>query len=662
MSLLILLPLISLASFVFIAQFFLKLPSASLGAGFVMWLAWTGVIGRALSLSSALDSQAIWVLAEMVPLVFTILIYPKSLTGVILKFQSEIKAIWVNFRLSASKIWALPILLMAVVCLYSVGLVANLTLPQVMDDSLTAYLARAGFWISNQSTEYFRTSDYNFPLVSYPALPTFSTLRWIVLTGGDHAASLDQWLSTLISGTLVFSLARKAKTSAATSMFVALIWLLMPVTLLQSQMVLYDAVALVAILTALIMTCELFIEFRRNIFLVGMLAVLVAMGTKQTVIFMLPSAVIALTMSYVALRKTVDLKTVMNKRLLLPSVAVSLVGLVISLPEYILNLTRFGHPLGPRESFGYFADSSVGVFDRVKSILSNSQRVVIAGLFGDTPPNIANVVPDFFDYLRLSYSIAGTGASRAVGVGWYGFSATLIILFALTTFIIVLGSRQPQLSLKLLVIGGALYSLLFMYTRSNFSEAFSRYMWFPLTLFLVAGACKIDSFRDGMKRKLPIFLGQVLLGILAAISIGQGSWSFLGNGVRPLIGSQQVWSKSDGDIIQLSSVFIESGAFVPMVQKLNTCDDPSKPLGIYLPFKFPLSILFGDGYDRDVKMIDLPPGTVVNRDFLASKNLSALIIDATINSRVEFDVSGLWSQSYGQYTLLRVPSQKLGCH
>jgi hypothetical protein len=148
---------------------------------------------------------------------------------------------------------------------------------------------------------------------------------------------------------------------------------------------------------------------------------------------------------------------------------------------------------------------------------------------------------------------------------------------------------------------------------------------------------------------------------LALISIWQGSWSFLGNGIRPLAGPYQVWAKSDGDIMQSSNGFLDRGAFVPMIEKLDACVHSSNSLGIYLPYKFPLSQLFGTSYDRKVVMLNIPDGTIINMDYLAANNLSALIVDEVIKPSVVLDFEGMWNQSYGQYILI-IPSEKPVCY
>ena len=661
MTLFIALPLISLASFVVLARYIAKMSHAALGAGFVMWIAWTGLCGRAFSATNSLHLLPLWLLAEFVPPLMITIVYRKSLSEITSLIRNDFQVISNSIIGSMKSVWAIPVVLVVVIVLYSVGLVANIKLPQTMDDSVTAYLARAGFWISNHSTEYFRTSDYNFPLVSYPALPTFSTLRWIVVSGGDQAAALDQWIATLISGSLVFSLARKAKTSVPIALLGSLLWLLMSVTLLQSQMVLNDMVTMVAVLTAVVLASKVFSDFNRVDLLVAMLAAFVAIGTKQTVLFMLPSGLLALVIGFIVFRKSGVMKKILHLRSMISGLGVAAVGLVIALPEYLSNQRRFNHPLGPKESFGLFADASVGLSDRISGITRNAGRVFAAGLFGDVPSSLADQFPNFYEHVRQSYPQAGYETSRISGVGWFGFTVTFIALIAIPAMLFVVLIKRRGLSVVLLSVGGVVYVLCFMYTRSNFSEAFSRYMVFPITLLFIVGMALIDSLWTMRKGPISRYLRQFALMILALISIWQGSWSFLGNGIRPLAGPHQVWTKSDDDIMYLSNGFLYVDASIRMIEKFDSCTQSTKTLGTYLPDKFPLSQLFGSSYSRKVEMMNIPVGTIIDLDYLAANNLSALMVDEVIKPSVVFDFKGMWTESYGPYILI-IPSEKPDCH
>ena len=661
MPLLIVLPLISLASFVVLARYIAKMSHAALGAGFVMWIAWTGLCGRAFSATNSLHLLPLWVIAEFIPPLIITVVFRKKLSEIKRSFRSDFHLITSSIVTSSKSVWIIPVALAAVLVLYSIGAVANIKLPQTMDDSVTAYLARAGFWISNHSTEYFRTSDYNFPLVSYPALPTFSTLRWIVVSGGDHAAALDQWIATLISGSLVFSLARKAKTSVSISLLGALLWLLMPVTLLQSQMVLNDMVTMVAVLTSVVLASHLFSNFNRVDLLMVTLAAFVAIGTKQTVLFMLPAAIVAVGTGFVVFRKSHVAKEVLQACTSLSVIGTLIAGFLLAAPEYISNLLRYKHPLGPEESFGYFADVSAGLGDRLLGIVRNIRQVFIAGLFGDVPRFFAEHFLNFYEEIRQQYSLAGTEIDRAMGIGWFGFGVTVLIVFGVPIAVLLTLLKRRGMPAVLLIVSAAVYSLFFMYTRSNFSQAFSRYMLFPFTLLLIVSLLTIDKVWKTQKGASIVWIKQLVITGLLAAAICQGAWSFLGNGLRPLAGANQVWSKSSGEIMYLSSGFVDSGAFVPMIEKLESCVDLTNPLGTYLPYKFPLSLLFGASYDRKVQMMNIPDGTIINLNYLTANNLSALMVDEVIKPSVVFDFKGMWTQSYGQYILI-IPSEKPDCH
>jgi hypothetical protein len=60
-------------------------------------------------------------------------------------------------------------------------------------------------------------------------------------------------------------------------------------------------------------------------------------------------------------------------------------------------------------------------------------------------------------------------------------------------------------------------------------------------------------------------------------------------------------------------------------------------------------------------MMNIPVGTIINRDYLAANNLSALMVDEVIKPSVVFDFTGMWTQSYGQYILI-IPSEKPVCY
>jgi hypothetical protein len=214
-------PIVSLLAFVLIASTRIQVTSGRLGAGFILWISYTAISGRALSAVGQLDQTPLWIGVELLPVLVVAALMRDDLSKFWVNAQQVFSQAFVTAKSMVQTVWVLPLLFFVVASYYAVGLYADLTLPQTMDDSLTAYLARAGFWISDGSMNFFETSSYNFPLVSYPALPTLSTVRWIVLTGTDQAAALDQWIATLISATLIYAIARRVRISSGVSTTIA---------------------------------------------------------------------------------------------------------------------------------------------------------------------------------------------------------------------------------------------------------------------------------------------------------------------------------------------------------------------------------------------------------------------------------------------------------
>jgi hypothetical protein len=654
-------PMLSLVAFVVVASTKIRVTSGRLGTGFILWISYTALSGRLLSALGVLDSRFFWLLMELLPVLAVAIFLHNELANSLESASQTWRNVVDAAKSMVLKVWVLPILTLIVVTYYFVGLVANISLPQTMDDSLTAYLARAGFWITSGSINFFETSSYNFPLVSYPALPTLSTVRWIVLTGTDHTAALDQWLATLVSATLVYAIGRRVRLSAGVSAVIAMLWLLTPVTLLQSQMVLNDMVAMVAILTTILLASHLFGEFRFADCSVAFVAGFVAVGTKQTVLFMAPSALLALVVGLWVFREKKIWTHFQKKRVTVYGSALTFLGLFMSFPEYFFNQKRFGHPLGPSESFGYFADTSSGVEDRINAVGRNTRRVLTAGGFGDVPRTLTDRFPNFYVKVREYYPEAGYEISRASGVGWFGFTITLLALVGLSFSLPVAWKHKKMLAVGLLVGGAALYAILFMYTRPNFSEAFSRYMLFPMTLLLIAGGFTVDTLLSSLGRRMTNVMTQLVVVALVVVAAAQGAWSFFGNGVRPLAGANAVWNLSDNEILALSNGFEDRGAFMPMLQQIAECMSENDPLALALPYKFPLSTLFGTSYDRPVTMLNPSAGTSIDAEFLESGGYAGIILHDDVKNTVVYDSYGLWNESYGPYTLLRVPATKQNC-
>jgi hypothetical protein len=287
--------------------------------------------------------------------------------------------------------------------------------------------------------------------------------------------------------------------------------------------------------------------------------------------------------------------------------------------------------------------------------------VLTAGAFGDVPLSIAGKFPGFYTKIREYYPPAGSEISRISGVGWYGFAVTLIVLMGLSVSFIVAWKMSKLLSYFLLTGGAVVYAILFMYTRPNFSEAFSRYMLLPITLLLIAGGFAVDALLTAFKRPVLKIAIQLVVVVVVGVAAMQGAWSFFGNGIRPLAGTGAAWNLPDDEVFMLSNGFEDRGAFIPMLQQVNECMKDDQALAVALPYKFPLSMVFGYSYKREVTMINNVSGISIDAEYLQSQGYSGIILHDDVKNSVKFNSNGLWNQSYGPYTLLRIPIAKQNC-
>lgn len=646
-----LLPLLSLMSIYGLLSRVLRKSPELLGAAFVFWISWVGLVGRVLSWCGLLGAMWAWIFVELLPICLFAVVFRRRGRGWGIG-AARISTVINSVATSTRSVWALPVLILGIVALYGVGLVANVTLGQTMDDSLTTYLARAGLWITDGSIGRFGTSDYNFPLVAYPALPSLSAVRWIVLTGSDHLVVLDQWLSAGIAGVLVHRIARQLRISQAISLVTSLLWMSMSVVVLQSQMVLNDLTTSVFILTAVIYGVHFIAEKDPRSCLVALLALLVALGTKQTVLFMLlPLSLVFVLGSWPRGFRTI-LASLSELSRRWSTWAVLGAGLLVALPEYVLNVRDFGNPLGPRESFGYFADTSVSVTRRLESVVANAHKILYGGLFTDMPNFVSDRFPGLFGHVRRVILNAGSGVDRLFGIGWYGLSATSLVLVGLIIGLPVMIRRGQLGQYFLMCVGSLGYIFLFLYTRPNFTPAFARYLLVPITILMLLGSVVLDQLASGSRRRRRL-LTQVVVAVVGVLSLYQGTWSLLGNGTRPLIGVDAVWGQSNDELFVMANGFVvqDVSAIRFLITEINRCVPARGAVAVDLPSKFPLSSLFGRNYRRSVRFLSRTEERSVSAARMRELGVDAIVIDELTGSPFRVVPEGLVARSWGQYHL-----------
>jgi hypothetical protein len=281
-------------------------------------------------------------------------------------------------------------------------------------------------------------------------------------------------------------------------------------------------------------------------------------------------------------------------------------------------------------------------------------------MFSDVPGAVADRFPSVWTHARSVYELAGEEVDRLYGVGWFGSTQITLIAVGLMLGFPIMRLRRQSTAFVMTAFGANLYALLFLLTRPNFSQAFSRYMLYPATFLLVLGGVVLDHLLSVANTRRRTVL-QVVMVVMCAAVVLQGSWSLLGNGTRPLVGKDKAWGKSDTELILYANGFVDRGASELVIRDLNSCLPPSATVFVALPFKFPLARLFGDQYARDVRFLPLGQRVKLSRQTMRMMGADAVIVDDVYQDRIEIVADGLYRISSGQYTLMRLPSSRIGC-
>jgi 4-amino-4-deoxy-L-arabinose transferase-like glycosyltransferase len=153
-------------------------------------------------------------------------------------------------------------------------------------DSLNHHLLKIYFWLQHGSLESWPASWY--PQLYYPVNAHFQG-TWLFLLGrSEKLFFLVQWFSLVLITTLIYEIARTLKFTQTQALTSALVGLSFPVVLLQTYSFQGDL-----IVTSLGLICIylLFLYFEnKNLreLLGAILALALALGTKQTAFFILP--------------------------------------------------------------------------------------------------------------------------------------------------------------------------------------------------------------------------------------------------------------------------------------------------------------------------------------------------------------------------------------
>lgn len=414
-----------------------------------------------------------------------------------------------------------------------------LKVPPNTSDSLSTHLARVIHWIQNDS---FNPWDAKIPWqVIYPFNTQIQYLKIILFTSSDKLVGFVQYAAALISFLAVYRLGLFLSASRSRSFFVALIWLTFPEIILQSTSTQNDLVL------ACFFTCTvlfLFIGIKHRSWTYLLLSALffgIALGTKQTILFLLPGFAMAILFIIIKYKKPVI-------RLLFGWGVASLAFFFIfGAYIYIQNTIHFGSPAGPGEEVeGQVNEFSLTTIS--KELPVNISRLIYqaidpSGLPGELPGYMQKFKAKLVEYAGLkAWMESDTGAVKPFNLrdlpathedsAWYGLTSVLLVFPAVALqFIKGLKKKDPYpLGLIAIAVGFLIFDAML---RPGWAPYQGRYFVTAATI----AAPLITGF-DFETRK-----GRVAQLFLSFLALVIGGSMILNNSSKALIGPRAIWGQ-----------------------------------------------------------------------------------------------------------------------
>jgi 4-amino-4-deoxy-L-arabinose transferase-like glycosyltransferase len=415
-------------------------------------------------------------------------------------------------------------------------------LPPNNNDSLATHLSRVAYWMQRGS--FFPWPTERVWQITYPVNMQLQMFWTVLFLGSDRIVEAVQWVGTLAGLPVVYGLARLLGAARAQALFAAFLWATFPEIILESTTTQNDLVA-GTLFGAVIYL--LFLGLARNdarTLVLSGLALGLAIGTKQTLFFLLPGLGIILLLALIQ-RRPAGLKN------LLVWGASSLTAFVlVGLYMFVVNLVSFGHPLGIESAIS----AQTGGQTRqslVDNLTFNSARLLYQSIDPSGLPDPlagysfkakALVAGKAFDLIGFPIE-----AERAVAqnmkfilrhrhlmqedVAWYGPLFAFLVLPALV-YQLVVGIRKRDLLRVGIFLLAFSFLLINSALRPGWDPAQGRYF---IPVVTTSAALVAFIARPGW-RWAPLRWMIVLVALTITAN------TFLLNAGKPLTGQHSVWT------------------------------------------------------------------------------------------------------------------------
>ncbi len=522
---------------------------------------------------------------------------------------------------------------------YALNAVLIWVVPPNNNDSLSTHLTRVIYWLQHGSIAPWPTSRV-FQLF-YPIAAQLQTHWTILFTSGDRWVGYVQWVGVLVTAVGIIGLARLLGYGRPGALLGGLLYLGLPVVLLQSTTTQNDLIAAAIFIPAVYFLLSGVIKARPRDLVLSGLYIGLCLGTKQTLYFFLPG------FGLLALIALLQRRPVFWRSVLL-LVAGSAAGFVLFAAYLnISNLRAFGHPFGPQGT----VDSALGgstPAEAWNNLKFNIPRLLYQGV--DTTG-----LPDPLDgYAHKAKAVAAVQFFNAIGLpiegdhytlnahvfalreknqaqedyAWYGVVSWLIIVP-----LALLAAWQGLRRKNGLAAGFVLCALSFLvidaWLRPGWDPFQGRYFAPAVALLAPFGAGLV---RRGWAARLGLGLA-VLLTLVSMVTVT------LYNPAKPLAGKRaravNIWTADRLTLQTQQGVFARE--YIGMIERNVPFDGV---LGLYSPRYYWEYPLFGEHYTR--RLVPVHPGArLLDLDWMQAQGIAYLMVREDQTPLPELPPSGL---------------------
>ena len=235
----------------------------------------------------------------------------------------------------------LAVLAAIVVGALSLQLVMGFVVPPNNWDSMTYHLARAAFWLQENSLAHFHNGT-SWQL-AYPPNGEILQAWTLSVSDGWHLVAAVQWCSLIGLIPCVYCGTRLLGFGWAPALWVAAVFALLPLPVLEATTTQNDLVVTFFLAGATVFLVRGLRDRHRGELLIGAVGLGLAIGTKGTALFMAPSLAVILIVATKTYRPPPQI-------IRLSALLIAGGALVFGSFSYFQNISGYGDPVGPVQS------------------------------------------------------------------------------------------------------------------------------------------------------------------------------------------------------------------------------------------------------------------------------------------------------------------------